>query len=142
SEFTVPEKVSLKDDPFHVGNNQNYADKWMELLVPTTASVLAWYDHPAWGKYAAVTQNNYGKGIATYIGCGISDAITEKIMESVVKGAGLWGKDQVLKFPLIVKSGTNRQGKIIHYYFNYSAEPKAFIYSHANGKALLTDKTL
>jgi beta-galactosidase len=141
SEFTVPEKVSLKNDPFHAGN-QNYADKWMELITPTTAKVLAWYDHPAWGKYAAVTQNNYGKGLATYIGCGTSDAITEKIFEGALKSAGLWGKDQALKFPLITKSGTNQLGKVIHYYFNYSAEPKVFIYPYANGKELLTDKTV
>jgi beta-galactosidase len=139
SEFTVPEKVSFKGDPFHAGN-QNYADKWMELITPTTARVLAWYDHPAWGKYAAVTQNNYGKGIATYIGCGTSNAITEKILEDAVKGAGLWGKDQTLKFPVIVKSGTNQQGKAIHYYFNYSAEAKTLIYPYPKGKALLTDE--
>jgi beta-galactosidase len=112
----------------------------MELIVPGTARVLAWYDHPAWGKYAAVTQNNYGKGLATYIGCGTSSAITEKILEGALKDAGLWGKDQALKFPLITKSGINQRGKVIHYYFNYSAEPMTFVYPHAKGLALLTDK--
>jgi beta-galactosidase len=141
SEFTVPERVSLKDDPFHVGK-ENYADKWMELITPTTASVLAWYDHPAWGKYAAVTQNKYGKGVATYIGCGTNNAITEKILEGVLKGAGLWGKDQELQFPLITKSGTNQAGKVIHYYFNYSGDTKTFIYPYPTGKALLTDESV
>lgn len=141
TEFTVPEKVSLKDDPFHAGT-QNYAEKWMELITPTTAKVLAWYDHPAWGRYAAVTRNNYGKGVATYIGCGTSSTITERILEDAVKGAGLWGKDQELKFPLITKSGTNQQGKAIHYYFNYSAEAKTFIYPYPRGIALLTDQNV
>lgn len=140
TEFTVPAKVSLKNDPFQVGNSQNYAEKWMELITPTTAKVLAWYDHPAWGKYAAVTQNNYGSGLATYIGCGTSNAITEKIIEGAVKAAGLWGKDQALKFPLITKSGINQQGKSVHFYFNYSSEPKTFIYPYEDGKALLTDE--
>lgn len=142
SEFTVPAKVSLKDDPFNVGKDQNKAEKWMEFLVPTTAKVLASYDHPAWGSYAAVTQNNYGKGVATYIGFGANIAITEKVLEEAVKKAGLWGKDQELKFPLIVKSGTNQQGKIIHYYFNYSGEPKSFTYPYPKAKVLLTAETL
>ncbi|MNS11267.1 Beta-galactosidase BgaA [compost metagenome] len=142
NEFTVPEKVSLKDDPFHVGKDQNNAEKWMELIVPTTAKVLAWYDHPSWGIYAAVTQNDYGKGVATYIGFGASIAVSEKILEGALKNAGLWGKDQALKFPIIVKSGTNQQGKVIHYYFNYSGEPKSFTYPYPKGKTLLTNETM
>jgi beta-galactosidase len=59
-----------------------------------------------------------------------------------VKGAGLWGKDQALKFPLITKSGINQQGKAIHYYFNYSGEAKAFIYPYTKGIALLTDESV
>jgi beta-galactosidase len=138
SEFTSPDKIGLKDDPFKVGSARNVIEKWMELIEPTTAKVLAWYDHPAWGKYAAITQNNYGKGVATYIGCGTNSATTEKILSYAVKNAGLWGKDQQLQFPLIVKSGINSQGKAIHYYFNYSAEAKIFVYPYQQGTFLLS----
>lgn len=138
SEFTLPEKVKLKDDPFGVGDSQNYVEKWMELITPVSAATLAWYDHPEWGKYAAVTQNTYGKGTAVYIGCGTSSAITGKIIEKAVKDAGLWGADQELRFPLIVKSGINQMGKQLHYYFNYSAGSKVFTYRYARGKELLT----
>ncbi|MFA6084609.1 beta-galactosidase [Mucilaginibacter sp.] len=137
TEFTDPVNVGFKDDPFNAGS-QNRAEKWMELITPTTAKVLAWYDHPAWGRYAAVTQNNYGKGLATYIGCGTNNAVTEKILEGALKNAGLWGKDQALKFPLITKSGINQQGKTIHYYFNYSADTKTLVYPYPKGKALST----
>ncbi|MFB3388409.1 beta-galactosidase [Flavobacterium sp. LAR06] len=142
SEFTIPDKVSLKGDPFNVGKEQNKADKWMELLVPTTAKVLAWYDHPQWGTYAAVTQNNYGKGIATYIGFGANSAINDKVLEGAVKNAGLWSKDQELKFPIIVKSGVNQQGKMIHYYFNYSGDNQVFTYPYPKGKNLLTGENI
>ena len=111
----------------------------MELITPTTAKVLAYYDHPVWGKYAAITQNNYGKGLATYVGCMTSDANTEGVMENVVKAAGLWSADQELKFPLIVKSGINGQGRVIHYYFNYSATPSSFTYPHKSGTELLNN---
>jgi len=33
----------------------------MELLTPTTATVVARYHHPVWGKYAAIVRNSYGK---------------------------------------------------------------------------------
>ena len=111
----------------------------MELITPKTAKVLAYYDHPVWGKYAAITQNNYGKGLATYIGCMTSDVITEKVIENAVKSAGLWEADQELKFPLITKSGVNQYGKAIHYYFNYSASPASFNYSYKVGKELLSN---
>jgi len=137
SQFTTPEHVGLKDDPFHAGKDNN-VNTFMELITPKTAKVLAYYDHPVWGKYAAITQNNYGKGLATYIGCMTSEAITEKVVENVVKSAGLLGADQELQFPLITKSGINQYGKAIHYYFNYSAAPASFIYSHNSGKELLS----
>jgi beta-galactosidase len=142
NEFTIPDQVSLKDDPYQVGPAQNKVEKWMELIVPTTAKVLAWYNHPAWGKYAAVTENKYGKGIATYIGCGTNSATTGKILENALKGANLWGADQALKFPLITKTGRNQKGKVIHYYFNYSTDPKTFVYPHAKGKSLLSNESL
>jgi beta-galactosidase len=142
NEFTVPEKVTLRDDPFQVGESENKVERWMELIVPTTAKVLAWYNHPAWGKYAAVTENKYGKGMATYIGCGTNSATTNKILERALKGAGLWTADQALQFPLITKSGKNQMGKMIHYYFNYSGGAKTFTYPHKKGKALLSDAVL
>lgn len=114
----------------------------MELITPTTAKVLAWYNHPVWGKYAAVTENVYGKGLATYIGCMTSDFITGQIMEDAVRKAGLWGTDQELKFPLIVKSGVNQQGKTVHYYFNYSAAPVSFTYPYKTGTDLLLNATI
>ncbi|MDO3625214.1 beta-galactosidase [Mucilaginibacter sp. BT774] len=137
SQFTTPEHVGLKDDPFHAGKD-NTVNTFMELITPKTAKVLAYYDHPVWGKYAAITQNSYGKGMATYIGCITSEAITEKVVENVIKSAGLWGANQELKFPLVVKSGINQYGKAIHYYFNYSASPAVFTYSYKSGKDLLS----
>ncbi|WP_291122832.1 beta-galactosidase [Flavobacterium sp. UBA6046] len=142
SQFTIPENVSLKGDPYNVGIENNKVSKWMELIIPTTAKVLAYYDHPAWGKYAAITENSYGKGLATYIGCVTSPVVTEKIIQDALKKADLWGLDQQLSFPLITKSGTNEKGKIIHYYFNYSSVASSFNYPHKEGKELLFSENI
>jgi beta-galactosidase len=139
-EFTVPNNVSLKGDPFNVGSANNKIQTWMELITPTTANVLAYYDHPAWGKYAAITENKFGKGLATYIGCITSNAVTEKLMADAVNKAGITGPDQQLSFPLITKSGINQKGKTIHYYFNYSANPKIIEYPYNRSTNLLNQK--
>jgi beta-galactosidase len=139
-EFTVPNNVSLKGDPFSVGVANNKIHTWMELITPTTANVLAYYEHPAWGKYAAITENKFGKGLATYIGCITSYAVTEKLMADAVNKAGITGPDQQLYFPLITKSGINQKGKNIHYYFNYSADPKIIEYPYSRSTNLLNQK--
>ncbi|SLK06641.1 MULTISPECIES: beta-galactosidase [unclassified Paenibacillus] len=135
--FVEPKNVSLRDDPFDVGEEQNQIHTWMELITPTTAEVLAWYDHPHWGEYAAITQNTYGKGKATYVGCYTSSAVIRNVLERVMKDAGLWGTDQELAFPIIVKSGVNDQGNTIRYYFNYSDQATSFVYAYGDGTELL-----
>lgn len=142
SQFTVPDKIGLKSDFFKVNDKDNYIEKWMELVEPVTAKVLAYYDHPQWGKYAAVTQNQFGKGTATYIAAYTSPALTNKIIENAVKKAGLWEADQEISFPIIVKTGSNQNGKTVRYYFNYSAAPVNFTYPHANGTELLGNKKI
>ena len=142
SQFTVPQNVSLKNDPFQVGDSNNKVNTWMELITPTTAKVLAYYDHPVWGKYAAITQNSYGKGTATYVGCMTSDQVMEKVLTKEVKDAGLWGEAQKLYFPFIMKEGMNEHNKIVRYFFNYSAKPGTINYTFGNGRELLLDKTI
>ena len=138
SQFTVPEKVGLKGNPFGVDEADNQARWWMEFLTPTTAEVLATYDHPAWGKYAAATVNTYGKGRVTYIGFMPSAAVIDKLMEGAVRKAGLWEPAQSLHFPIILRSGVNTEGRQLHYVLNYSATPQTLAYPFGSGTDLLT----
>jgi beta-galactosidase len=114
----------------------------MELITPTTAKVLAYYEHPSWGNYAAITQNQFGKGTATYVGCMTTQTLTEKIVKNVVEKANLWKTEQQFAFPIIVKSGINQQGKTIRYIFNYSAVPQTFKYVFKTGKELISEKSI
>jgi beta-galactosidase len=140
SQFVKPNKVMFKGDPFEVGVEHNNVEVWMELLTLTTAEALAWYDHPHWGAYAAVTENRYGNGTATYIGCIPSAQVMGKVIERACKAAGLWGPDQDLRFPLIMKSGTNEAGQKIRYFLNYSNESISFRYSYEDGTELLSGR--
>ncbi|MEO7494438.1 MAG: beta-galactosidase [Massilia sp.] len=140
-EFTIPHGVRLKGQaaPFNANANAapGEANNWMELITPTTATVLASYDHEAWGKYAALTENVYGKGLVTYVGFMPSEPMLGTIVGDVLAKAKV-SADSDLRFPLISKSGVNQLGKTIHYYFNYSAKAGQLTYSKKAGVSLLT----
>jgi len=141
TQFTIPKGVSVTS-PYPLQKGGDVVRYWMELLTPTTARVLARYEHPVWGQYAALTENSYGRGLATYVGFMPSDELLERILEDAVRKAGLWGADQELRFPLVTKSGTNARGEVVRYYLNYSPRPTAFRYPHAAGKELLSDRAV
>jgi beta-galactosidase len=138
SNFAEARGVALKGDPFEVGAEHNSVDTWMEFVTPDTARVLAWYDHPYWGQYAAVTQNSAGKGWAMYVACLPSAAIMSKILARAAQEAGCWGPDQELAFPVITKWGQNGAGKRVHYYFNYSSSDQVFRYPYPAGCELIS----
>lgn len=138
SQFVLPKNVSLKNDPFGTGEKTQEIKYWMELVKPTTAKVIAEYDNPEWGSYAAVTRNQFGKGTATYVGFMPGNTLLEKVLENTLKDAGLWGTDQQMHFPLITKSGTNDAGKTIRYFFNYSAAKQTIPYPLKGGNDLLS----
>lgn len=138
SQFTEAKATKIGENSLGINTKEADLSQWIELLTPTTGRVLASYEHPYWGSYAAITENNYGEGIATYIGCCPTDAVYEKVMINALKNAGLWGVEQEIKYPVIVKNGTNQKGSKIHYFFNYSMESKQIIYPYDNGIQLIS----
>ena len=63
-------------------------------------------------------------------------------MLEALKSAGLTTPDQQLPSAVHVKHGTNRDGKQLHYYLNYSSDEQTIQYPYAAGKDLLTDATI
>ncbi len=88
--------LALRDDPLHAGA-QNQVSDWAEMLLPDTAKPVAWYDHPFFGKYPAITENHFGKGMVTYEGTVLSATLQQKLLERVFEQANLAGPD--LKLP-------------------------------------------
>ncbi len=123
-QFTIPEGVSLEGDPFAVGDEGNTARWWMEMLTPTTAKVIARYKHPSWPGYAAMTRNDWGKGEVSYIGFMPSDALIEKIVAGEVERAGVQPSLPGVRFPVIARGGTLKNGHHVTYILNYSATPQ------------------
>jgi beta-galactosidase len=133
---SLRQPTALKGDPFRAGSENKVSD-WAEMLVPDTAKALAYYDHPFFGKYPAITRNSFGKGTLTYEGTVLSDKLQQSVLLDVLKQAGLTGSDQDLPATVRVKHGSNRAGKTLHYYLNYSNDPQTFSYAYGPGKDLL-----
>jgi beta-galactosidase len=133
--------VALKDDPFHAGAD-NRASDWAEMLIPDTAKPLAYYEHPFFGKYPAITRNSFGKGTLTYEGTVLSNKLQTEVLLSVLELAGLMGPDQSLPTTVRVKHGLNRKGKALHYYLNYSSDPQTVTYAYGPGADLLAQSAV
>jgi beta-galactosidase len=137
----LPKPLELKDDPFQAGAG-NKVSEWAEMLIPEVAQPLAYYDHSFFGKYPAITRNRFGNGTLTYEGTVLSDTLQTKVLLDVLRMAGLTGPDQELPAAVRVKHGTNRNGKMIHYYMNYSSDLQTFKYAYKLGEDLLTNTTV
>jgi beta-galactosidase len=135
--FTNIPSVPLRGDPFAVGS-ANAVHDWAEMLVPETAEVWGWYDHPQWGKYAAITHNRYGKGSVTYMGTIPSKEVLDAVLMRAVKEAGVDVPE--LRFPVIMRGGVNKFGREVRYYFNYSAQEQSFRYSYPSATDVLSGK--
>jgi beta-galactosidase len=134
---SLRQPLALKGDPFHVGEENKVSD-WVEMITLDSAKALAYYDHPFLGKYAAITQNAFGKGSLTYEGTVLRDALQAKVILDVLQKAGLVGPDQTLPPSVRAKHGVNRNGRKIHYYLNYSSQEQTFGYANGAGTELLT----
>jgi beta-galactosidase len=132
--------LTLKGDPFRVGDENNRVTTWAEFLIPERAAPLAFYEHPFYGRFPAVTRNRYGRGTLTYEGTFLSDKLQEKLLLDVLTLAGLTGPDQQTPAPVRVKHGTGGAGRNLHYYLNYSSQSQTFTYPYADGTDLLTRK--
>lgn len=135
---TLREPIPLRDDPFRAGPD-NRVSEWAEMLILEGAQALAWYDHPFFGRYPAITRNSFGKGTFTYEGTVLSDALQRAVVLDVLARAGLTGPDQKLPAPVRVKHGESA-GRKLHFFFNYSASEQTFSYSYGAAEELLSGR--
>ncbi len=133
--------VALKPDRYNL-TDKNRASTWAEFLIPETAEVLATYDHPFFGKFAALTRNRAGKGSLTYEGTVLTDELQQAVIRDVLDRAGLMGTDQQAPAPVRIRHGRNAKGRLLHYYLNFSPDPQKVNYAYHDGTELLSGKKI
>ena len=95
----------------------------IELLNPRSdTQVLASYDHPVWGRYAAVTRHDYGHGSAEWIGTLPSAQGMRLLLSDAADAAGLSGPARDLAGLVTVREGINALGEQVAYLLNYSSK--------------------
>ncbi|HET8549087.1 MAG TPA: beta-galactosidase [Bryobacteraceae bacterium] len=136
---TLRQPVALKGDPYKAGD-ANIVSIWAEFLLPETAQPLAFYDHPAFARYPALTRNKFGDGTLTYEGTYLSDELQSRVLAEVIGLAGLAGPDQRLPTPVRVKHGMGNAGHRMYWFLNYSGQTQTVPYSYENGTDVLTGR--
>ena len=138
-EFSNLEKpLPLKGDPFHA-SEKNKVMYWAEFLQPEHAKPLAYYDHPFFGRWPAIIENDFGSGTLLYEGTYLSDGLQTAMLRRALHEAGVL-TDQSLPAGVHNVNGVDRLGKQLHYYFNYTGAASTFIYDQPAGTDLLTGK--
>jgi beta-galactosidase len=133
----LKQPLTLRGDPFHVGKD-NHVSYWAEFLVPDHAKALAYYEHPFFGRWPAITRNQFGAGTLTYEGTWLSDALQRALLLDELKRLDLAGGDQTQLSVVRVRSGVNAQGQSMHYYFNFSSQAVLAHYAHGVGTNVFT----
>jgi len=137
----LAQPLTLKGDPFQAGGD-NKVQYWAEFLQLDTAKALAYYDHHFFGRWPAITQNQYGAGKVIYEGTYLTDKLQKAVLKSALDDAGLPGPDQQLPAQIHTRSGTNDYGRTVRYFFNYSGAAASFKYQYKGGTDLLTSRTV
>ncbi len=132
----LAQPLSLKGDPYRV-DGDNKVQYWAEFLELDTAKALAYYDHPFFGRWPAITSNTYGAGKVIYEGTYLSDRMQTEVLRAYLQELGMAGADQQLPPHVHTRTGVNAFNRQLRYYFNYSENDVAFTYSHASGTDLL-----
>ncbi len=138
---SLSEDLALKEDPYGVGE-KNRVSTWAELLIPEGAKALAWYDHPFYGKFPAITRHTYGKGSLTYEGTILSDDLQGKVVQEVLQLAGIGSVSASLPPSVRLKDGWSNAGKPMRYYLNYSATTQTLVYDGAPATELLSNRKI
>jgi len=136
---TLREPLGLHADPFDA-RAENKVSVWADMILPETAKTLARYDHPFFGKYPAITRNEFGKGTVTYEGTVLTDALQEKVLRLVLEQARVQPPDVQLPPAVRVRQALSRDGKPIRFYLNFSGAPQTFAYRHGASTDLLTGR--
>jgi beta-galactosidase len=141
-EFSNLERpLALKGDPFKAGD-ENQVSYWAEFLKLEHAKPLAFYDHPFFGQWPAITRNEFGSGILTYEGTMLTDKLQGQVVLAALADVHIAANPNQLPVAVHEKSGISGKGKSLHYFFNYSSDKQSFIYNEKPGTDLLSGKSI
>ncbi|MFF5078450.1 beta-galactosidase [Actinoplanes sp. NPDC000266] len=97
------------------------ATAWVESLEAGDAQILAGYDHPHFGRWAAVTTHQHGEGRITYVGTVPGADLARALFAWARPEPGTW---TALPPSVTVSSAINRDGRRLHVIHNWDWQPQ------------------
>jgi beta-galactosidase len=112
----------------------SYAD-WIK---PQTAKVMATYDQPELKDFAAVTRNQFGKGVAWYVGTIVGEPrFYDELMSAILNDARI---KRIPEPPEGVEVGTRENAEYeLLFFINHTERAKVLDFP-GEGQELLTNK--
>jgi beta-galactosidase len=101
------------------------ATGWADGLVVGTATPLAWYDHPHFGRWPAITTNVHGAGRLTYVGTLPDAALARSLGEWVASLSGAEDPWRSRGGTISSHGARTPRGRRVRFLFNWSWEPSA-----------------
>jgi beta-galactosidase len=114
------------------------ASTWTDMLIPEGAVVLATYAHPFFGRFPALTRNDYGKGTVTCEAGFLSDGLQRKVLADVLDRAGVKPSATGLPPGVRARSAVGKDGRVLHFLLNFSAGPQTVAWPHGAASNLLS----
>ena len=134
--FTIPDEGTS----ITIDETDSSVTEWMELLEADEENVWAYYRHPVWNKYAAITHASFGSGSATYLGCHTD---SEGLKALITRLCGIADMDiPGFSFPIIRRAGYTEDNRYTAFYFNYSSDCVTFKYDGPSAHDLINDKDI
>jgi len=99
---------------------------------------MAVYDHAVFGAFPAVTRNRFGRGVLTYEGTVLSDALQDRVVADCLAAASVVVADAGLPAGVKAKHGLLADGAAVHAYLNFSSGRREFVYGREPGRDMLT----
>lgn len=110
--------------------------------MPEEAETLAFYDHPVFGKFPAVTRNHFGRGTLIYEGTYLSDTLQEKVVAVALESAGVRLADAGLPPEIRAKHAVLADGTPVHSFFNFSPKTRTFVYGYPGSLEILSGRKI
>lgn len=129
---TLEQPIPLKAEDATLAADEMEALGWADLMTADSAEVLLRYEHPFYGRFAALTVKEHPSGGSlSYLGTVVGETLLKKIISKVLAKAHIAppGVPEALR----VRRSTTRSGKGVTFYLNYSPDPQSVRYPHEDG---------
>jgi beta-galactosidase len=113
------------------------ATRWVDGLIPTTAQVVARYEHAWFGSFAAVTRNSHGAGHVTVVGTVPNPSLAGSLVAEILAGTGTSTPALLVdRAEAVVVASGSTNGHRFSFVFNWSGVPRRVELARAATDAL------